>query len=452
MDLYVIVVFINAVVKTFAIEKLMRVFFEKRKTSFAVMILSYSLFGVLTLIRHLLYLRGLDPNLFGSTYATFLLFYLSSTFLITFNYQASMLKRVFATLSAYAVWEVSIALLASRIVDSLIPGAFDHIIGGLALTVVASIIYYFLAVLAFKYFKHIRKNIFDFRAFVALSLVLILYGVVVALYNHAILSGGTALNWFTYLSSGGTFLVFFIYNALSKEHENKLKTALHTQEKEYYFTQCVLMQESVEKMKSYRHDVKLHLATLRGLTADNKAATNYVDSLLGDMGKNEVYSETGNIVFDSIINFKLRNAIEESIALDIKMLIPPVLNVEAVDIVTILGNLLENALEAVTKIEEKKIRLYVEYVNGGLLIQVDNTFDGVVEYTKDKSIASLKDDAEHGYGLKNIQKSVDKYNGHVDITYTEDTFSVGILLYVDDLQLPHRSYDSKLHDTVSKEV
>ena len=52
-----------------------------------------------------------------------------------------------------------------------------------------------------------------------------------------------------------------------------------------------------------------------------------------------------------------------------------------------------------------------------------------------KNIVSRKNGKEHGYGLKNIHKSVEKYNGHMDISYEGNIFSVGILLYVDDVQI-----------------
>ena len=48
-------------------------------------------------------------------------------------------------------------------------------------------------------------------------------------------------------------------------------------------------------------------------------------------------------------------------------------------------------------------------------------------------IVILKDNSKHGYGLSNIRKSIEKYNGHIDVRHEGNVFSVGILLYVDDL-------------------
>jgi sensor histidine kinase regulating citrate/malate metabolism len=235
-------------------------------------------------------------------------------------------------------------------------------------------------------------------------------------------------------------LPLYITSNLTTILNVKVNSALNAQEKEYYFAQCQLMQESMDSIKTIRHDMKFHLAAARAFTANNKSgeATDYIDSLLGSIEESESYSNTKNTAFDSIINFKLNNAEQKNIKLDIRLLIPPALNVEASDIVTIIGNLLDNALDAVSKVEDKKIKLDIEYSRESLYIQVENTFDGLVQYSEDagaegKHMVTRKVGGEHGHGFKNIRKSVEKYNGHIDISHDESMFSVVILLYVDEV-------------------
>jgi len=106
----------------------------------------------------------------------------------------------------------------------------------------------------------------------------------------------------------------------------------------------------------------------------------------------------------------------------------------------VLGNMLDNALDAVAKVDEKMIKLDIEFVKGGLFIKVDNSFNGEVKYLnendgEERKIASLKDGEEHGYGLKNIMQSVEKYNGHMEISHTSNIFSVGVFLHLTDLDV-----------------
>ena len=236
----------------------------------------------------------------------------------------------------------------------------------------------------------------------------------------------------------GTIFVMLalLLDTLSVAHDDRLKSALDAHEKEYYFTQCRLMQESIEQVRAIRHDIKLHLAAINGYAVKIKAdeITDYIAPLLDGIGQTETYSNTGNTAIDSIINFKLKNAKHENIQLDIRLLVSPVINIETSDIAAILGNLLDNALEAVAKVEKKKIKLDIEYSRQTLFIQAENTFDGIVNYeaSKKKRLSTRKTGGEHGHGLKNIQRAIERYNGHMNITHEDNIFSVTILLYADD--------------------
>jgi len=227
-------------------------------------------------------------------------------------------------------------------------------------------------------------------------------------------------------------------NAYDLAHERQLLTEQYAKEKDFYLTQCLLMQESVEAVKSVRHDMKLHLFALKKYLADSKAAMTYLDGLVEEISENEIYSKTGNMVVDSVINYKLKNINENGIEPHVKISIPQILSIEAVDIVTILGNLLDNALEATAMAEEKRIDINLSYNKSALIIKVANTFDGIVKYTNgvngaEDVIATRKSGDNHGYGLKNIRKSVDRYDGHMEISHDENVFSVGVMLYMDEI-------------------
>jgi len=99
----------------------------------------------------------------------------------------------------------------------------------------------------------------------------------------------------------------------------------------------------------------------------------------------------------------------------------------------VLGNLLDNALEAATGDRERRIRLDVEQARGTLLLYVENAFDGKVRYAgghgKPRLPLTRKPSGDHGHGLRNVQRVTEKYDGHMDITHDGGTFSVTVLLY-----------------------
>ena len=426
MDTFTTIIYLLSwAVTVFAATRIIRVFFEKRRTSILVLMLSYLLFYVSPVLAFLLFnipIISIIANLVPM-------------FIITLNYESTIVKR-FATMLGTYLLLVAAEFHAAFLADNNHLTLFDHvgysnIVGFIGMALTSVIIMLFI-----QRFKNISKNtitspIFWISAVVipALSIIVFVLGVMYLPQGPVIIT--------TAAISIINILVFYFQDILSTAYEDKLKSALHIQEKEYYFAQNQLMQESVKKVRSIRHDMNFHLAAIKDFTGENKAATDYINSLLNDISKSEVYSTTGNIAFDSIINFKLKTAEEDSVKLDLSIFVPPVVNVEIADIVTILGNLLDNALDAVAKVEDKLIKLDIEYSKESLFIQLENTFDGEVKYEKgkseaDKIITTRKDGDNHGYGLKNIRKSVEKYNGHVDISHDGNVFSVGVLLYVNE--------------------
>ncbi|MDR2600338.1 MAG: GHKL domain-containing protein [Oscillospiraceae bacterium] len=356
--------------------------------------------------------------------------------LITFNYDSNTIKRLVSV--GFIILLSQVLSTTSVFMIQLIPNlTMDWIAYNLVNIISLSVLLFLTSLLLNKLNKK-SKNTDEISAIWVPALVITGITLLLGILTFIELPN-IQMFWTISVLYGGLFLVFFISNTLMVVFGERVKSELHSQEKDYYMSQCLLMQESIEKMKSYRHDIRLHLAALKDYTKDNKAATDYLNSLIGDISKSDIYSDTGNIAFDSIINYKLRNAKDDDIRLDVSVIIPPELNIEVSDVVTILGNLLDNALEAVTKASQKLIKLDITYSKGTLDIRIDNTFDGVIKYAEGsdveadkKHLITQKDSGESGFGYKNIRNSMEKYNGYLKITHEDNIFSVGILLYVDD--------------------
>jgi len=234
----------------------------------------------------------------------------------------------------------------------------------------------------------------------------------------------------------GTIVVYALIFLLSRYsitaiiNTHELRAALSAREKEYYQSQCILMQESAGRVRAGRHDMNTHMAALKNFIMQGKSesATDYINSFLGDIGESVLHSETGNLAFDSIVNYKLKDIDKLGVKINMNVRIPPVLEIDDSDIVVIIGNLLDNALEAVAKLgetDEKTLKLSVALDNQALLIKVENPFNGELN----ENLASLKGGAEHGHGLSNIKRSVNKNDGYIKISHDNKIFAVNILLY-----------------------
>jgi len=411
----------------FSVKNLMEAFFIKRRGSVYVMWLSYLIYSVML---------GFAFFMWNTPLINIILS-LSLGFMVTLNYDSFMIKRLLVA---------PIVLLLLLIVEAFgyilyMQSGFNLIqhagVVGYAspnIFIIVGIAYYALGFSVKKFFTHIKKDALYPPIYLVsyLIIALVSYAVIFLTSSHTNLSAATIASVVVAILGINVLSLFFL-DRLSLAFEKRLESALYAQERDYYFAQSQLMQDSANKVRSIRHDMNFHLSTLRDLVTDNQAVTDYINSLIGDLSESEVHSSTGNIAFDSIVNYKLKNAKEDNIKLDISIFVPPKLNIEIADIVTILGNLLDNALDAVAKVDDKMIRLDIEFSKGNLYIKIDNSFDGKIKYAdgKKKQIATLKSGDEHGHGLNSIRKSIEKYNGHIDITH-DDVFSVGVLLFVED--------------------
>ena len=415
-----------------AVERFSKIFFEESRTQFPISIASYVILFILMGI----------PVLSWNIPVVRMVIGLSATFIITLNYKTSIIERIAYCLCCFVNIALFEGLLFTLVYKPYLPLNFH--VTSMALDVsyyvfiIMGLIIYFNAFLLSYLLKNIRKKSITSQMFLILAIVI--PGFAIIMLNLVLLHMPRIIAITILAIIYGLYvLTLHVHNVLSATYEENLKFSLHAQEKEYYFNQCKLMQESTENIKSIRHDMKFHLSTVKDFATANKAeaAAEYLSVLLGDIEKSEVYSSTKNIAFDSIINFKLNNAKIEGFTPEIRLLIPPAVNIEVADIVTILGNLLDNALDALADAPNKMLKLDIEFSKGSLFIRIENTFDGIVKYSEGKAgdakhIVTRKDGSNHGYGLNNVRKSAEKYDGHVDISHEGNIFSVGVLLYVDE--------------------
>ncbi len=145
----------------------------------------------------------------------------------------------------------------------------------------------------------------------------------------------------------------------------------------------------------------------------------------------KIYCDTGILSLDSIVNYKFTIAEKSGISVNSEIAIPYDLNLPSNDLIAIIGNLLDNAVEATSKAEEKYIKFHLEYFKGTIIIFVKNSFDGRLNISDNTYKTTKQDDsAMHGIGLKSIKSAIDNYNGEMVINHTDNEFSVKIILFV----------------------
>ncbi|MDE6425460.1 MAG: GHKL domain-containing protein [Ruminococcus sp.] len=231
-------------------------------------------------------------------------------------------------------------------------------------------------------------------------------------------------------------LTFTLYDKISIYYENQMETASLKQENLFYHNQLKSMNESVNDTRAFRHDIQNHFNMIEGYLKANKF--DEAISYLQELKKSNIMSadaivNTGNFIVDSVMNYKLSTIQDLNIDTNLEIFIPQKINIDTVHFVSILTNLLDNAIEALRSMEEsdnKILRIRIAYTKGRLMILFQNSYEGDIVY-EDGSICSSKTDAEaHGYGLENVKKALEPYNGLLKITHNGGIFSIQALLYL----------------------
>ena len=225
---------------------------------------------------------------------------------------------------------------------------------------------------------------------------------------------------------------YYLYDKARESLEGKLREEILAQQCEYYVRQYNASQEWWRELRHFRHDMKQHYLLEKAyLEAEDYASLRkYCDDNLDFADRKSTVSNTGNLYFDSIINYKADAAGLQGITLVADLRLPADIEVQPEDLSICLGNLLDNAIEAVRELpEEKRIHLRIFADGCNLYIEVKNKYLGQAKKWNGKYLSGKGDAAHHGYGLEIVQRIVSKYEGDLQIRDEEQEFEVEVVLY-----------------------
>lgn len=231
------------------------------------------------------------------------------------------------------------------------------------------------------------------------------------------------------------FSGFFLYQKIQENVAQKMSREFLQEQSAYYLEQCRELETLWLETQSLRHDMKnRYLSEMAYLEdANYNGLKEHYQKMLGTLQDKKIISDTGNVFFDAIINYKADYANKMGIELDAAIEIPCDLSIEDTEIGILVGNLLDNAMEALAKssLKEKKIVFKIRYTTDNLFIYVANSFEGEVFRQEDGSIKTSKSDGKHhGFGLKVVRSVAEKYNGCVDVSAQNQNFVVKVFLFL----------------------
>ncbi len=211
------------------------------------------------------------------------------------------------------------------------------------------------------------------------------------------------------------------------------------------------MQEHVKEVeyiysgvRSMKHDMKNTLAVIMQLASgkedmENTGLQEYLSELNQTFNKLDIQFKTGNTVVDTLLNMKYHEVIRTIPDIQIcaeKLLFSDSLNIQSYDIGVIIGNALDNAMDACRKLkeEQREAQIFIRlssFIKGKMLfLEVENSFNGEIIKRKQSEFPATDkaDKKAHGMGLMNIKNTAEKYHGAVDWSVDNKVFTLTVMM------------------------
>ena len=212
----------------------------------------------------------------------------------------------------------------------------------------------------------------------------------------------------------------------------KLTEKIHIREKIEEHNQAIL--QSVETLHKWKHDYTNHLIAIQGLIEkkEYQQLSHYISEQRENLPDFFTTINTGHSVIDAILTSKFTIAQMNNIIFHYSVILPTNLPLSDVEITGILGNMIDNALEACMNTESTLspyIEITIKPIRCMLQFKVENSSNGDYKFDADGHLCSTKEDHRlHGNGLSTIADIVHNHSGFFDISAKPDTFSITIYL------------------------
>ena len=194
------------------------------------------------------------------------------------------------------------------------------------------------------------------------------------------------------------------------------------------------LNDSITNAKVTRHDLRQHLATILEFLGKKELppAQDYLKRLCSTYDDSSIPTVCRNQAADALICHYIKLAKQQDIALNTQLSIPDSPAIDDLDLCVIIGNCLENALEACSKVNRTKprfIAIKAAITKGYLLVTIENSFNGIFPSQGEGKFFSEKG-VDHGLGLASVQTLSAKHEGHCTISFDQSVFKVAVSLKV----------------------
>ena len=224
--------------------------------------------------------------------------------------------------------------------------------------------------------------------------------------------------------------LFYLFNKVVQNNEMKKQLALYDQASDLQYRYYHEMEQKLEDSRKTVHDMKNHLQAMERLyqTGEAEKGRQYGDDLRKLLNSFSQDYYTDNRVLNIVINDKAERGRMSGVPVDCALNQIDLSFMKEMDITTIFANLLDNAIEAACESGEPWTKLKADNVRDFIVISVENSMKKSLALNESRMKSSKE--GHQGYGLKNVKRVLEKYNGHLRIETGENTFKVSLFIPV----------------------
>ncbi|MBP5598865.1 MAG: GHKL domain-containing protein [Lachnospiraceae bacterium] len=218
-----------------------------------------------------------------------------------------------------------------------------------------------------------------------------------------------------------------VKNLLTKRQNEEMKRYVTIRAKQYSFQSKQEM-----TMRKFKHDYKNHLYAIKELISNNmyEEAKKYLSKIMKEQDDIDLRIKTGNDFLDILINYYAYQATEENVEFKVSGRIMNEIPLEMMDTTTLLGNVLQNALEAAVKSSAPSIEINLTDHKNEIFITVTNTIESIKGGISVFSKTTKNDPLNHGIGLRNINEVIRKAQGEIIMEEISDLDSSKVRVYI----------------------
>ena len=224
--------------------------------------------------------------------------------------------------------------------------------------------------------------------------------------------------------------VLYAYHIQVKEVQIRFeKDALHNI-MEMQYKNYQLSKENIDMVNQKYHDLKHQINILKTQSYTGKS-TSYLEKMEREIRVYETQNKTGNEILDAVLTNKAMICQNKEIELKFIVDGEALSFMDDMDVSALFGNMLDNAIESAEKQQEKQKRLiwlYVTREKQFVRIRTENYCDEKIHFKTGMPVTTKKDRRLHGYGMKSIKSTVEKYHGSVVAAQENNWFELKILL------------------------